>query len=72
MVARALLNGEADDFFRICVRLVLGLLLDVAHLQSHVVTGLVHNVFGQKPLRLILCELGDFFQFLESSDRADD
>lgn len=64
VVARALLNGEADDLFRICVRLVLGLLLDVAHLQSHVVTGLVHNVFGQKPLRLFLGQLGDFFQFL--------
>ena len=64
MVACAALNGEADDFFGVHVRLVLRFLLDCANLQSDVVPRFVENIFRKLLFRLFPGELRDLFQFL--------
>ena len=64
MVACAALDGEADDFFGVHIRLVLRLLLDVAHLQGDVVPRFVEDIFREQLFRFLAGELGDLFQLL--------
>ena len=65
MIGSAALDREADDLFRVHVRLVLRLLFDVAYLQGNVVTGLVEDIFGEDLFGFLAGELGDLFQLLD-------
>ena len=64
VVGRTALDGEAYDLFGVRIRLVLRLLLDVAHLHGDVVPRLFENAVGQGLFCLFPRELGDLFKLL--------
>ena len=64
MVGGATLYGKGDYLFCFVCSFLLGSLLDVPHLQRHVVAGLVEDLVGEQRLCLVLGQLCDLFQFL--------